>query len=197
MRKATITRKTYETEISVELDIDGTERVYEIDTPVGFITHMLELLSRHGLFDLKVVAKGDVKVDDHHTVEDLGIALGQAFRKALGDRRGIRRYGTATLPMNEALCTVAVDLDDRPTLVFRADALKGGRVGTFDVELVREFWKAFVNNAGMTMHIHVICGENLHHIIESIFKAAARALDEATQIDERTPNAIPSTKGTL
>ncbi|NLV23598.1 MAG: imidazoleglycerol-phosphate dehydratase HisB [Deltaproteobacteria bacterium] len=193
-RKAQIERKTAETDIFLELELDGGGQS-SVQTPVPFFNHMLEQVARHGFFDLKLRAQGDVEIDDHHTVEDVGIVLGLAFREALGDKQGIRRYGAKTIPMDEALAAVAVDFCGRPCLVFDVDLPKA-KVGSFDTELVKEFFTAFVNNAGATLHIHLLCGANTHHAIEAIFKAFARTLDEAVDIDPRIIGVL-STKGKL
>jgi imidazoleglycerol-phosphate dehydratase len=193
-RSAHIERKTAETSISLDLTLDGSG-AYSVTTPVGFLNHMLELFARHGLFDLGVEATGDIQVDFHHTVEDVGICLGQAVRQALGSKIGINRYGEATVPMDEAAAHVSIDLSGRPFLVLHAPSL-GGKAGDFDTELVREFFQALAAAAAMTLHITVLAGDNNHHIIESMFKAFARALDRATQIDPRRQG-IPSTKGIL
>ena len=193
-RVAEIKRTTKETDISIVLNIDGTG-VSDISTGVGFLDHMLTLFSRHGFFDMKIKATGDLEVDQHHTVEDVGICLGQAFIKAYGDKAGIRRYGNATIPMSESLATVVVDLCDRPFLVFNVP-LKNQKVGDFDTELVEEFFHSFVNNCGATLHINLAYGGNTHHIIEAIFKAFGRAMDQATSYDERIKG-VMSTKGTL
>jgi len=193
-RKAEVKRKTKETDISVYLKLDGRGE-YKINTTVPFLDHMLSQIAKHGFFDLEVNAKGDTDVDYHHTVEDVGIALGDAFKKALGEKEGIRRYGHAVIPLNEALSMVSVDISGRPYIVYNV-AMPKEKVGEFDVELTEEFFRAFANSSGMSLHINVMYGNNLHHIIESIFKAAARALDEATSIDERVKG-IPSTKGKL
>ncbi|MCX5900922.1 MAG: imidazoleglycerol-phosphate dehydratase HisB [Proteobacteria bacterium] len=193
-RCARIERKTSETDIMVEFEIDGTGS-YSVQTPAAFLNHMLELFARHGLFNLSVLARGDTAVDFHHTVEDIGICLGQAIVKALSDKAGICRYGEATVPMDEALAHVALDLSGRPCLVYNAPDLKG-KVGEFDSELVQEFLQALVNNCKATLHINVAYGKNSHHIIEAVFKALARALDRATQLDGRV-GGVPSTKGVL
>lgn len=193
-RTATIKRKTSETDITVRLNIDGSG-AYRIATPAPFLNHMLELTAKHGLFDLTIKAQGDTHIDLHHTVEDTGICLGEAVLKALGGKRNIRRYGDKTVPMDESLAQVALDISGRPFLIFNIPPLKG-KTGTFDLELVEEFFQAFVNKSGTTLHINVLRGKNYHHIIEAIFKAFARALDEATQIDQRV-SGVPSTKGTL
>ena len=193
-RKAEVKRKTKETDISVYLKLDGSGE-YKINTTVPFLDHMLSQIAKHGFFDLEVNAKGDTEIDYHHTVEDVGIALGDAFKKALGEKEGIRRYGYAVIPLNEALSMVAVDISGRPYIVYNVTMPKE-KVGEFDVELTEEFFRAFANSSGMSLHINVMYGNNLHHIIESIFKSAARALNEATSIDERVKG-IPSTKGKL
>jgi imidazoleglycerol-phosphate dehydratase len=193
-RKASIERVTKETQIRLTLDLDGKGKT-KICTSVPFLDHMLDLFTRHGLFDMEVEAKGDIDIDFHHTVEDIGIVLGQAFREALGDKRGIHRYGQATVPMDETLAAVAVDLSGRPYMVYNVRIPKV-KIGEFDVELVREFFQAFVNNCGANLHINVMYGENVHHILEACFKAAARALDQATQIDPRIEGVL-STKGKL
>jgi imidazoleglycerol-phosphate dehydratase len=193
-RSGTIDRQTRETRIHLTLSLDGAGKG-DISTAVPFLDHMLCLLAKHGFFDLKVQAEGDVEVDGHHTVEDLGICLGEAFKKALGDKAGIRRYGHATVPMHEALATVDIDISGRPHLVFNADLPKA-KVGDFDVELVAEFFVAFCNHAGANVHVNLAYGDNLHHIIEAIFKAFGRALDQATSLDPRI-SGVMSTKGKL
>jgi imidazoleglycerol-phosphate dehydratase len=193
-RRYHLDRKTGETEISIDLDLDGEGR-YNITTGISFLDHMLAQIAKHGLFDLEIDAKGDLEVDFHHTVEDIGIALGEAFKDALGDKSGIRRYGYATIPLNESLASVALDVSGRPFLVYNVD-IPNKMVGEFDVELIEEFFRAFVNNSGISLHINVIYGSNVHHTVEAIFKAFARALDEATSIDLRVKG-IPSTKGKL
>jgi imidazoleglycerol-phosphate dehydratase len=195
MRTATIARETNETKIQVTVALDGTGRS-SCATGVGFFDHMLDQLARHSLVDIEVKAVGDLHIDDHHTVEDVGIALGQALRQALGDRAGISRYADALLPMDETLSRAAIDISGRPFLVFRTE-LPREKIGTFDTELVREFFQAFAMNAGMTLHIETFYGANAHHIAESCFKAVARALKAAIAIDPRQQGAIPSTKGTL
>jgi len=195
-RTALVERDTRETQIRVELGLDGTGQRH-LDTPVPFLTHMLDALARHGLFDLSVVARGDTEIDGHHTVEDVGLVLGQAFREALGDRAGIARYGWATLPMDETLVTVAVDFSGRPAFVWKVDGLDGKWIGTFDCSLARELLSAFAMRAEMNLHVVLHHGGNPHHVIESIFKALAKALDQATTVDPRTGGAVPSTKGTL
>jgi imidazoleglycerol-phosphate dehydratase len=194
-RTAKIQRKTNETAIDLTLGIDGTGQ-RRIVTPVPFFNHMLEAVAKHGLYDLEVNATGDVDVDPHHTVEDVGICLGQAFRDALGDKSGISRYGEATIPMDETLVSAAVDFGGRAAFVYRADMLKGRRVGTFDVELGREFFGGFVSTALCNLHLEVRYGENAHHMIEALFKAFARATSAAARRDPRVVG-VPSTKGTL
>ncbi|WP_413869188.1 imidazoleglycerol-phosphate dehydratase HisB [Albidovulum sp.] len=195
MRKATITRKTAETEIAVEIDLDGSGS-YANDTGVGFFDHMLDQLSRHSLIDLKVTAKGDLHIDDHHTVEDAGIALGQALAKALGDKRGIRRYGHFALAMDDAQVACALDLSGRPWLVWNVD-FPTAKIGTFDTELVREFFQALSTHGGITLHVDRIHGINSHHIAEAAFKSVARALRMAVEPDPRAAGVLPSTKGAL
>jgi len=193
-RYAEINRETSETSISITLGIDGAGD-YEVSTPAHFLNHMLELTARHGLFDLRVKAEGDTEIDLHHTVEDIGICLGQAFADALGDKKGIRRYGSAAVPMDEALAEVNVDISGRPFLYFNAD-IPGNKVGAFDVELAQDFFQAVVNNGGLTLHIDLIRGVNSHHCLEAIFKAFGRAMDAATALDDRV-SGVPSTKGKL
>jgi len=195
MRKGAVARKTKETSIEVELDLDGAGRS-EISTGVGFFDHMLDQLARHSLMDMTIRAEGDRHIDDHHTVEDVGIALGQALRKALGDLRGIVRYADVHLPMDETLTRVAVDVSGRPFLVFRTQFAQA-KIGDFDTELVREFFQAFVQNAAIALHIETLYGLNNHHIAETCFKGAARALGVALAIDPRQSDRIPSTKGAL
>ena len=195
MRRAKIERKTNETQIELALGLDGTgER--SIATPVPFFNHMLEAVAKHGLFDLQITAQGDVDVDPHHTVEDVGICLGQAFRQALGDRAGISRYGDALMPMDETLVSAAVDFGGRAALVYRADQLKGKWIGTFDAELAREFFGGFAGAALCNLHLEVRYGENAHHMVEALFKSFARAARAAAQLDPRV-SGVPSTKGTL
>ncbi|HEX2551781.1 MAG TPA: imidazoleglycerol-phosphate dehydratase HisB [Nocardioidaceae bacterium] len=194
-RSAKVQRKTNETDIQLSLTLDGSGQ-RRIATPVPFFNHMLEAVARHGLYDLDITATGDVEVDPHHLVEDVGICLGQAFRDALGDRAGITRYGEATLPMDETLVSAAVDFSGRAAFVYRAEGLKGRRVGTFDVELGREFFGGFVSTALCNLHLEVRYGENAHHMIEALFKAFARATSAAVRIDPRVKG-VPSTKGTL
>ena len=195
MKTVSFERKTNETEIELSLGLYGSGKS-EIRTGVGFLDHMLTLFSRHGNFDLTVICRGDVDVDDHHSTEDIGIVLGQAFLEALGDKRGIRRYGSTILPMDEALILTAVDFSGRPYLAFDA-AMPSPKVGSFDTELVEEFWLGFVRNAGCTLHIRELAGTNTHHIIEGIFKSAARSLKEAVSADPEHAGEIPSTKGVL
>ncbi|WP_273717167.1 imidazoleglycerol-phosphate dehydratase HisB [Alkalihalobacillus pseudalcaliphilus] len=194
MRTATIERNTGETQIKLHFTMDG-EGKSDLETGVPFLTHMLDLFTKHGHFNLAVTANGDTEVDDHHTTEDIGICLGLALKQALGDKKGIKRYGSAFVPMDEALAQVVVDLSNRPHLEFRA-TLPSQKVGTFDTELVHEFLWKLALEARMNLHVIVHYGSNTHHIIEAIFKAMARALDEATSIDERVKG-IPSTKGLL
>ena len=195
MRTATITRKTAETDITVQIDLDGTG-AYDNQTGVGFFDHMLDQLSRHALIDMTIRATGDLHIDDHHTVEDVGIALGQALTQALGDKRGIRRYGACHLPMDDAQVRAALDLSGRPFLVWNVD-MPTAQIGTFDTELVREFFQALATHGGITLHVDKLYGFNSHHIAEATFKAVARALREAVEPDPRRTDAIPSTKGTL
>lgn len=195
MRRAEINRTTAETDIKLALSLDGSGES-GIDTGVGFLDHMLTLLAKHARFDLSVSVKGDVYVDDHHTVEDTGIALGQAFAEALGDKRGICRYGDCVLPMDEALILCAVDISGRDCLGFGLE-IPTEKVGTFDTELVEEFWLGFVRNAGFTLHFRQLSGSNSHHIIEGAFKAAGRALRQAVSVDPDFAADIPSTKGLL
>ena len=195
MRRAEITRKTAETAITVSVDLDGTGS-YDNATGVGFFDHMLDQLARHALIDMKVRCKGDLHIDDHHTVEDVGIALGQAIAEAAGDKRGIVRYGSCFLPMDVSLVRAALVLSGRPYLVWKVD-MTASKIGTFDTELVREFFQAFAMNSGLTLHVEKIDGINSHHIAEAAFKAVARALRDALEIDPRKSDAIPSTKGIL
>ena len=194
MRKAQIKRKTTETDVSVEINLDGSG-VGVIDTSVPFLDHMLNLFTRHGLFDLTVRSHGDTAIDDHHLVEDVGICLGQAVKRALGDRQGISRYGSATIPMDECLCSVAMDLSGRPYLIWNAELGKQ-RIGEFDAALLREFFKSFSDHSGITLHINLAYGTNNHHMAEAIFKAFARAFRQAVAIDGRVEG-VPSTKGSL
>ncbi len=194
-RNATLTRNTKETQISMELAVDGTG-LSEIDTGIPFLDHMLTLFARHGFFDLTVKATGDIDVDYHHTVEDTGIVLGQVLKQALGEKRGIRRYGFFVLPMDESLARVALDLSNRQAFVYKVD-YKDAMVRDFSIGLVKEFFQAFANEAGCNLHINLEYGEEPHHIAEAIFKAFARALDMATTLDPRLGDAVPTTKGTL
>jgi imidazoleglycerol-phosphate dehydratase len=194
-RTAVVERNTSETQIKVEVNLDGTGQ-YSIKTPIPFLTHMLEQIPRHGCIDLTVEASGDVEIDGHHTTEDVGIVLGQAVLKALGERRGIRRYGSATLPMDEALVTCAMDLSGRPYFVWNVELPKA-KLGTWDVELCEVFFEAFARTAQANLHMVKHAGHNLHHIVEISFKAFAKALRFATEIDPRVAGAIPSTKGSL
>ena len=194
-RTGTVARKTKETEISVAVDLDGTGRS-EISTGIGFLDHMLDQLSRHSLMDLKVEAKGDLHIDFHHTTEDTGICIGEAVAKALGDRTGIRRWGEATVPMDETLTRVALDASNRPYLIWKVTFSKP-KLGEMDTELFKEWFQAFAQNAGLTLHIENLYGENNHHIVESCFKGLARALRQAIEIDPRKSDAVPSTKGVL
>jgi imidazoleglycerol-phosphate dehydratase len=195
MRTASIKRKTKETDIEVAINLDGRGEA-SISTGIGFLDHMLDLLARHSRIDMTVKAKGDLHIDHHHTTEDVGIALGQAVKQALGDMRGITRYADVHLPMDEALARVVVDISGRPFLVFKAEFARD-KVGTFDTELVQEWFQAFAMNAGITLHAHMLYGTNDHHIAESCFKGLARALRAAVAIDERAKDEVPSTKGSL
>jgi len=195
MRRAAVERNTKETQIRVAINLDGVGKT-EIATPLPFFSHMLDALGRHSLIDLTVDARGDVEVDGHHTVEDTGICIGQAVREALGERRGISRYGDAAIPMDEALARAAVDFGGRAAFVYEADILKGRKVGLFDAELAREFFSAFAHAALCNLHLEVVRGENVHHILEALFKALARSVRAAVAIDPRDPH-VPSTKGTL
>ena len=193
-RTATVTRGTAETDIRVTLNLDGRGR-YEIETGVPFLNHMLEIFARHGFFDLSVSARGDVEVDDHHTVEDVGLCLGQGFREALGDKAGIRRFGEATVPLDEALVTTVVDLSGRPFFVYDV-RIEQAKIGSFDVELIHDFLLAFTNQAALNLHVRMASGRNPHHVVEAVFKSLARALDFATQRDPRLSGVL-STKGSL
>jgi imidazoleglycerol-phosphate dehydratase len=195
MRKGAVKRKTKETDVEVEIDLDGVGRG-SIATGIGFLDHMLDLLARHSRIDITVKAKGDLHIDHHHTTEDVGIALGQAVKQALGDMKGITRYADAHVPMDEALTRVVIDISGRPVLVFRAEFVRD-KVGTFDTELVQEWFQAFAMNAGVTLHAEVLYGTNDHHIAESCFKGLARALRAAVAIDPRSKDEVPSTKGSL
>ena len=195
MRKGAIKRKTKETDVEVEVDLDGTGRS-QIATGIGFLDHMLDLLARHSRIDIMVKAKGDLHIDHHHTTEDVGIALGQAVKMALGDMKGIARYADVHVPMDEALTRVAIDISGRPFLAFKAEFVRD-KVGTFDTELVQEWFQAFAMNAGITLHAECLYGSNDHHIAEACFKGLARALRAAVAIDPRAKDEIPSTKGSL
>ena len=195
MRKASLDRKTTETQIAVSINLDGTG-AYDVKSGMGFLDHMLELLARHSLIDIKVRAKGDTHIDFHHTTEDIGIALGQAFAKALGNRKGIRRYADCLLPMDETLTRAAIDVSGRPYLIWKVEFSRP-KIGEFDTELVREWFQAFAMNAGVTLHVETLYGDNCHHIAESCFKALARVLRRAVEIDPRQKDRIPSTKGSL
>jgi imidazoleglycerol-phosphate dehydratase len=194
-RQARVQRSTSETDISVEINLDGSGRA-AIDTSVPFFDHMLTLFARHGLFDLTIKGRGDTEIDDHHLVEDMGICLGQALKDAVGDKTGMTRYGTATVPMDETLCSVTVDVSRRPYLVYRVEFSPGARAGGFDLQLIKEFFKSFSDHSGITLHINVFYGENNHHITEAIFKAFARALSMAVTTDSRISGVL-STKGCL
>jgi imidazoleglycerol-phosphate dehydratase len=194
-RQARVERKTKETEIAIQLGLDGTG-ASKVKTPIPFFSHMLEAWSKHGLMDLAVEAQGDVEVDQHHTVEDVGIVLGQALKQALGDKKGIVRFGTGTIPMDETLVSSAVDLSGRPFLVFSVPVTRA-RVSNFDLDLLPEFFRAFAFNAEITLHVTMHYGHNLHHITEAVFKAVGRALAQATRHDPRIAGILPSTKGTL
>ncbi|MFT6407633.1 MAG: imidazoleglycerol-phosphate dehydratase [Arenicella sp.] len=194
-RIAQVSRDTGETQISVKLNLDGTGKC-SFDTGVPFLEHMMDQIGRHGLIDLEIECKGDLHIDDHHTTEDIGITLGQAFAQALGDKKGIRRYGHAYVPLDEALSRVVVDFSGRPTLMHRVD-YRRARIGGFDVDLFDEFFHGFVNHARMTIHIDSIRGKNAHHIAETIFKAFGRSLRMALEYDDRSMGVIPSTKGSL
>ncbi len=194
-RTADLTRKTSETDIALGLTLDGTGKA-DIASGIGFLDHMLTALARHGLFDLRVAAKGDLHIDFHHTTEDIGIVLGQALAKALGEKRGIRRFGHATVPMDEALAEAAIDISGRPFLAWNV-AFRAPKIGEIDTELFEEFFRAFAFNAGVTLHVTMKAGTNAHHVAEACFKAVARALRMAVELDPRMGNAIPSTKGSL
>ena len=195
MRQGDITRNTLETQVRVRLDLDGTGKS-QLSSGVGFFDHMLEQIARHGLMDLEVAASGDLHIDAHHTVEDVGITLGQALARAIGDKKGLRRYGHAYVPLDEALTRVVVDLSGRPGLAFNV-AFARATIGEFDVDLVREFFQGLVNHAGITLHIDNLSGDNAHHQTETIFKAFGRALRMAVELDARAAGSIPSTKGSL
>ena len=195
MRRTSLTRTTAETDVTVEIDLDGSG-AYDNQTGVGFFDHMLDQLARHSLIDMTIRAKGDLHIDDHHTVEDVGITLGQALTQALGDKRGIRRYGACLLPMDDALVRTALDLSARPFLIWNVD-IPTPKIGSFDTELVREFFQALSTHGGITLHVDMLHGLNSHHIVEAAFKSVARALREAVEVDPRKSDAIPSTKGAL
>lgn len=195
MRSAKVTRNTLETKIAVEVNLDGTGKV-KLDTGLPFLEHMLDQISRHGLLDLDINAKGDLHIDAHHTVEDIGITLGQAFYQAIGDKKGLRRYGHAYVPLDEALSRVVLDISGRPGLVFNVEFVRSN-IGEFEVDLIREFFQGFVNHALVTLHIDNLAGDNAHHQAETIFKAFGRALRVALEIDPRMAGVMPSTKGTL
>ncbi len=194
-RQARVERNTLETRITVAIDLDGTGRA-DLDTHVPFLEHMLDQIARHGLIDLTIEAKGDLHIDAHHTVEDIGITLGQAFAQAVGDKKGIRRYGHAYVPLDEALSRVVLDLSGRPGLVFDVDFVRG-MIGAFDVDLFHEFFQGFVNHAQVTLHVDNLRGANAHHQAETVFKAFGRALRMALEVDERMRDTVPSTKGSL
>ncbi len=195
MRQTTLSRATAETDITVEINLDGTG-AYDNHTGIGFFDHMLDQLARHSLIDMKISAKGDLHIDDHHTVEDVGITLGQALTQAMADKRGIRRYGSCLLPMDDALVRTALDLSARPFLIWNV-TLPTSKIGTFDTELVREFFQALSTHGGITLHVDMLHGLNSHHIAEAVFKSVARALRDAVEVDPRKSGDIPSTKGAL
>jgi len=195
MRTAKIERKTRETQIRAEINLDGTGK-YAINTPIPFFDHMLTLMCKHGLFDMKLKAKGDVEIDDHHTVEDTGIVLGKAMKQALGDMKGIARYGQASVPMDEALAQVSLDVSGRQYLVYNVSFPKKSKLREFDPDLIEDFLQAFAGGAGITLHVNLFYGRNTHHIIEAVFKALGRALKQAVSVDPRV-RGVPSTKGTL
>jgi imidazoleglycerol-phosphate dehydratase len=195
MRQATVERKTRETEVTATVNLDGAGR-YDVSTGIGFLDHMLEQLSRHSLIDLTLRAKGDLHIDHHHTTEDTGIVIGEAVSKALGDRTGIARYGTALIPMDETLTRVALDASNRPYLIWKVRFTRH-KLGNFDTELFKEWFQAFAQHAGVTLHIETLYGGNSHHIVESCYKGLARALRQAIEIDPRKADAVPSTKGSL
>lgn len=195
MRKAKIERKTKETDIAVEINLDGSGK-YTIKTSIPFLDHMLSLMCKHGIFDMKLKAKGDIEIDDHHTVEDVGIVIGKAFKQALGDMKGISRYGYASVPMDETLASVTLDISGRPYLIYKVEFPKRSKLKDFDADLIEDFLQAFVNNSSITLHINVLYGRNTHHIIEAIFKGLGRALRQAVTIDSRIKG-LPTTKGRL
>jgi imidazoleglycerol-phosphate dehydratase len=196
VRRVTVERNTSESQIKVTLDLDGTG-TRKIDTQVPFFTHMLDAFARHGLYDLELYARGDVDVDPHHVVEDVGLVLGDAFAQALGDKRGIRRYGECTVPMDETLAQAVVDFSGRPHMVWNVDGIEGKMVGGFDAELAHEFFQAFTNRCQCNLHLRLHYGQNAHHILESLWKAFARATSDASRVDPRIGGVVPSTKGTL
>jgi imidazoleglycerol-phosphate dehydratase len=195
MRSANVTRNTLETQIGVELNLDGTGKV-KLDSGLPFLEHMLDQVARHGLIDIEIIAKGDLHIDAHHTVEDIGITLGQAFNQAVGDKKGLRRYGHAYVPLDEALSRVVLDISGRPGLVFNCEFVRAS-IGEFDVDLIREFFQGFVNHALVTLHIDNLAGDNAHHQAETLFKAFGRALRMALEFDPRMAGVMPSTKGSL
>ena len=195
MRSTTYSRTTHETDIKIDLDLDGTG-LYDNETGVGFFDHMLDQFARHSLIDVKIRCVGDLQIDDHHTVEDVGIAIGQALNQAVGDKLGINRYGSCLLPMDDALVRVSLDISGRSFLTWNVD-LPTSKIGTFDTELVREFFQAFASHGGITLHVDMLHGINSHHIVEATFKSVARALRIALELDARSLNAVPSTKGVL
>ncbi|MEK7810581.1 MAG: imidazoleglycerol-phosphate dehydratase HisB [Pseudomonadota bacterium] len=195
MRSAKVTRNTLETQISVELNLDGAGQV-KLDSGLPFLEHMLDQVARHGLIDIGIIAKGDLHIDAHHTVEDIGITLGQAFNQAVGDKKGLRRYGHAYVPLDEALSRVVLDISGRPGLVFNCEFARAS-IGEFDVDLIREFFQGFVNHALVTLHIDNLAGDNAHHQAETLFKAFGRALRMALELDPRMAGVMPSTKGSL
>ena len=195
MRKAMLKRKTKETNISLDLNLDGRGS-YSINTSIPFLDHMLSLMCKHGLFDIKLKAKGDIDIDDHHTVEDIGIVLGKALKQAVGDMKGIARYGQASVPMDEALASVSIDISGRPYFVYKVEFPKKSKLKDFDPDLIEDFLQAFVSNSSITLHINALYGRNIHHIIEAVFKGLGRALREAVTINPRMKG-IPSTKGKL
>lgn len=195
MRKGKVERKTKETDIAVEINLDGSGK-YSINTPIPFLDHMLSLMCKHGLFDAKLKAKGDIEIDYHHTVEDVGIVLGKAIKQALGDMKGISRYGQASVPMDEALASVSLDISGRPYLVYKVEFPKKSKLKDFEPDLIEDFLQAFVSNSGITLHVNVLYGRNTHHIIEAIFKGLGQALRQAVTIDPRIKG-LPTTKGKL
>ncbi len=194
-RKALIKRKTKETDISLDLNLDGSGK-YSINTSIPFLDHMLSLMCRHGLFDVKLKAKGDLDIDDHHTVEDIGIVLGKAVRQALGDMKAISRYGQASVPMDEALASISLDISGRPYLVYKVEFPKKGKIKDFDPDLIEDFFQAFVSNSNITLHVNVLYGRNIHHIIEAVFKGIGRALRGAVSADKKIKGVL-TTKGML